>query len=448
MVGFDCELNGALYDYIGNLILFIPLGFSMFGCLIHKNNKHFIRSVLIVIVACSSLSMSIEIIQKLLPSRFSTFSDWILNTISGSLGILFFVLFGKSAIQTLTRIVLWPTRITVHLGIKLLILLLYLPTTLFISALIKPDSSFDNWNTQYHLMFGNEFNGARHWYGQIHCVDIYNRVFLNQNITEKPTFSLNEKDLAHQCKIFEWMGDDNSRVFSNSDTEIITTKGKWLCSTMPIASIIEQIQSTGRLYLKIDFTSHSANQTGPARIISISKNPLERNFTVGQDDSSLIIRMRTPFTGNNGSDPELVIPNVVKPNQRITLEVIFDGTCLYAVINGKHSPRRLDFNSGMNLAFKLFYANAPSSPGWGIIYSATLCAILGVIIRLIMLEIENPVTKKIFLVFVPLGYSALVVLPSLTLVTPKSDALEHYFACIFTIYFVLWFFKRPAIPYS
>jgi glycopeptide antibiotics resistance protein len=438
----DSDL-GMLYDFTANLILFIPVGFSMFGYLIYKNENRFIRSVFIVLVLCSSLSMAIEIIQQLLPSRFPTFSDWILNTISGGFGILLFVLFGKFTIHLLIKVIRLLPQITVHSNIKLLILLLYIPATLYISELLKPDSSFDNWNTQYHLMFGNEFNGGRSWCGQIHRVDIYDGVGLNQNITEEPIFNFNERDLAPQSKVFEWKEANSSRAFINSETQVITTKDKWLCSIEPITSIIEKIQSTDRLNLKIDFTAHSINQLGPARIISISKNSLERNFTIAQDGSNLVIRVRTLFTGENGKNPELVIPNVVQTHQRLNLEIIFDGACLYTKINGKYSPRRLDFNQGVNIACGLFSANAASSRGWGITFSAILCATLGTMLRFTVRGIENSGAKKVILTFIPLGYPLLLLLPSHTHATPTIDILELYFACICATYFTLWLSSKP-----
>jgi hypothetical protein len=56
-------------------------------------------------------------------------------------------------------------------------------------------------------------------------------------------------------------------------------------------------------------TAHT-QQDGPARIISISDNSFQRNLTVGQEGNSLDFRIRTPITGENGSELNLNIPNV------------------------------------------------------------------------------------------------------------------------------------------
>jgi len=60
-------------------------------------------------------------------------------------------------------------------------------------------------------------------------------------------------------------------------------------------------------YAKPLITPDSAEQTGPARIISFSSDASTRNFTLGQHGDRLVLRLRTPFTGPNGTNPEVEI---------------------------------------------------------------------------------------------------------------------------------------------
>ncbi|MBP6605259.1 MAG: hypothetical protein KA240_06210, partial [Nitrospira sp.] len=46
-------------------------------------------------------------------------------------------------------------------------------------------------------------------------------------------------------------------------------------------------------------------QTGPARIVSFSKNTDARNFTLGQQSKDVVFRLRTPISGYNGANPAL-----------------------------------------------------------------------------------------------------------------------------------------------
>ena len=58
--------------------------------------------------------------------------------------------------------------------------------------------------------------------------------------------------------------------------------------------------------LSVEATIRPADirQGGPARIISFSTDPYHRNFTIGQERDHLVLRLRTPRTGENGMRPE------------------------------------------------------------------------------------------------------------------------------------------------
>ncbi|MEX0777962.1 MAG: LamG-like jellyroll fold domain-containing protein [Phycisphaeraceae bacterium] len=49
--------------------------------------------------------------------------------------------------------------------------------------------------------------------------------------------------------------------------------------------------------------------TGPARIVSLSRDANSRNFTLGQEEGRLIVRFRTTSSGQNGSEPTLTSPD-------------------------------------------------------------------------------------------------------------------------------------------
>ncbi len=56
-----------------------------------------------------------------------------------------------------------------------------------------------------------------------------------------------------------------------------------------------------RLELILRVRSFSSDQTGPARIFTLSADPYRRNLTIGQEGENLILRLRTPETGLNGT---------------------------------------------------------------------------------------------------------------------------------------------------
>ena len=62
--------------------------------------------------------------------------------------------------------------------------------------------------------------------------------------------------------------------------------------------------------LEVWIYSSNNIQHGPARIVSYSLNPNYRNFTLGQEGSDLIIRLRTENTNLNGTEPMLIVEDI------------------------------------------------------------------------------------------------------------------------------------------
>lgn len=78
--------------------------------------------------------------------------------------------------------------------------------------------------------------------------------------------------------------------FSGPGIAYTRTAPEWLKSAISESS------------LKIDLIvrTASAQQTGPARILTISRDTLLRDLTIGQEGADLVIRIRTPDTSQNG----------------------------------------------------------------------------------------------------------------------------------------------------
>ena len=71
--------------------------------------------------------------------------------------------------------------------------------------------------------------------------------------------------------------------------------------------------ATGSQLLRVgaDVTSESDTQAGPSRIITFSGDFLERNMTLGQAQRSLVLRLRTPHAGPNGTNLVFLLPEAV-----------------------------------------------------------------------------------------------------------------------------------------
>ncbi len=71
-------------------------------------------------------------------------------------------------------------------------------------------------------------------------------------------------------------------------------------SEQPATKIIDSVKQSGELTIEAWVRSSKQDQQGPARVITLSKNTVERNFTLGQENATFDIRFRTNSTDANG----------------------------------------------------------------------------------------------------------------------------------------------------
>ena len=74
---------------------------------------------------------------------------------------------------------------------------------------------------------------------------------------------------------------------------------------------------------------------GPARIVTISHDPANRNFTLGQIRDTLTFRLRTPASGPNGTSPALYTGPVLSLNRPTFVAAVYDGRYSRLYVDGK-----------------------------------------------------------------------------------------------------------------
>ena len=82
-------------------------------------------------------------------------------------------------------------------------------------------------------------------------------------------------------------------------------------STFPVGESTQAIQNTQAFSFECWLQSANTNQTGPARIMTISNGSGTRNASLNQLDGSFLARVRTTETTNNG------MPNFTSPNNSV-----------------------------------------------------------------------------------------------------------------------------------
>ncbi|MDF3128056.1 hypothetical protein P0Y35_02485 [Kiritimatiellaeota bacterium B1221] len=77
------------------------------------------------------------------------------------------------------------------------------------------------------------------------------------------------------------------------------------------AELSNAVKETGEFTLRIAFIPENLRSWGPGRIISYSKGGKERNFTLGQQNKNLLLRIRTSETDLNGTNTELNLGDLI-----------------------------------------------------------------------------------------------------------------------------------------
>ncbi|HEY3964433.1 MAG TPA: LamG-like jellyroll fold domain-containing protein [Planctomycetaceae bacterium] len=91
------------------------------------------------------------------------------------------------------------------------------------------------------------------------------------------------------------------RAHLDHDYAMVLTGGAFLAEDVD-GEILTACRQTNQLSIEATVRPSLAKQAGPARIVTFSTNVVDRDFTLGQVDDNLIVRIRTPITGPNGVD--------------------------------------------------------------------------------------------------------------------------------------------------
>ena len=140
---------------------------------------------------------------------------------------------------------------------------------------------------------------------------------------------------------------------------LTVTSSASINSPQAARKIIAGIKSSGELTIEVWIKPGDTRQTGPARIVSLSIDPGQRNVTLGQDGGKYDVRLRTSATNPNG------IPSIATVDGAVTAELTHVVYCrntagtVQIYLNGKSIVTQQiggDF-SGWDDGFRLSLAN-------------------------------------------------------------------------------------------
>lgn len=374
--------SGFSQDFIANILLFLPLGFGLGGLLAERKSTHVVRVFCVALIAFA-LSSGIEVMQIYLPSRITSLYDILSNTLGAVLGEIIFSQYGSFIVLHAEK---GGKRLAGFFTAKMLFIsiLIYMGLFLLFSSTLYRAASLETWNPDYSLLVGNEKSGDRPWDGIVRKFAVLDsamppnmvRKLLNNNMRQQDhaacivclydfTASDPLKDKAGKLPALQWCC--NGQI-SEKRNFLYFGQDHWLQSIQPATTLVNKVKATNQFSIYIALATADTMQSGPARILTVSKDAYHRNFTLAQEEKNLVFRLNTPLTGENGSEPEFIARNVFACTEMKELLITFDGKYLQLYVNGRSEKSPMLFSQGAMFFKKLQKLNLYEMRGYAFLY--------------------------------------------------------------------------------
>jgi hypothetical protein len=269
-------------DILQNLALYLPLGIALSRLKLAR-----------VALAAALLSFAIEVGQLWQAGRFASLVDVACNTAGAVLAAWFCRRLSERA-QERCR----SPRVTLGR--------LLLPCAMVFVALsnwnrpVKP-VNLSEWDPGYPMQLGNERGGGRPWRGTV-------------------------ADLRVQA---------GNTVVAVAGPVSLTGGDAIVVDSAETRRFVEQAAASGQFLATATITTGDTGQSGPARIISLSADTLHRNFDLGQDGRSLVLRVRTQPSGLNGQAGRVISLRILEAGVPYRVEASFDGRVSRLKVDGR-----------------------------------------------------------------------------------------------------------------
>jgi hypothetical protein len=291
-------------DFLNNILLYLPLGIALSG-----------SSLLRTFLFGLCLSTTAEVLQLGYVDRIPSAADITSNTcgaLAGYLVALVWLRVTGSDPKSL-RIPRAAAAAGIPVAILGVIALVHHPTR----------SDFSNWSPTYQLAMGNEPTGERPWAGTISAFQIYPFAMPPSQIDE----------LARQMAHAGNTALPSGGLIPPADAGV--RDGRSLLSSDEKLRFYNALVRQNQLTLLVLMQTSNLEQSGPARILTYSQDPGDRNFTLGQIHDTLTFRLRTPASGNNGTNPALYSGPVLSLDHPAFVAAVYDGRISRLYVDGE-----------------------------------------------------------------------------------------------------------------
>lgn len=186
-------------------------------------------------------------------------------------------------------------------------------------ATAQVSGTMDNWDASFQFALANELTQDRAWLGEYHLVAIYGRALTAADVAAR--FRAGAKaEPSEPLVAYNFTagaGDtvgDVSRARGGITLRISDPKAvMWLkggglavrapvliASDGPATALTAAIAKSQAITIEAWVKPATMGQSGPARIVTVSQNPGQRNLTLGQQADTYEVRLRTTATSENG----------------------------------------------------------------------------------------------------------------------------------------------------
>ncbi|MEM6400070.1 MAG: VanZ family protein [Cyanobacteria bacterium P01_D01_bin.116] len=333
--------NSFFSDQVNNVLLFLPFGFGLTG-LLQRRKVKLILQIATVALGSAVLSTTVELLQIMVPSRTPTPADIFNNSFGGFLGLICFYIWNSQSFKAILQRI-ESSKDSNSISKITLFFTGYIILTFLITIPWQATTNLSGWNPNFPLIVGNEKTADRGWEGYISELNISNKAFSQNQV--KQIFSQSNNQSNNQNNKWQELGNSliasyefvgkgpyqdkaekqpdllwNGESKNKNESKVLISSNHWLQTAKPVTTLSQSISETSEFTISTTLTTTQTEQTGPARIISLSNDSFRRNFTLGQQGSDLVFRVRTPLTGANAADVKLDVPRVFsdkKPHQII-----------------------------------------------------------------------------------------------------------------------------------
>ena len=378
--------SSHLGDKIKNIFLFIPFGFSI-TCFLQARKLSLFLELVLVTVLSFSLSFTVETLQIFLPSRDTSPADLLTNSLGGFIGFLCFYIWRFKIVSYILRLV-EENKKRFNSSIVTVAFLGYLATSILFTVPLQYANNLSTWNLNYPLMLGNERTGERPWEGFISEVAFADkafssaeieRVFTSQNWWQNidtpllGNYQLDRQDYSDRTgnlPDLSWRGQPSK---TTDDRGVFVSDRHWLQTNAPVNLLNQRLQETSQFTIVTTVATAKFQQKGPARIVSISDSNGRRNFTLGQQDNNLNLRLRTPINGINAQYLSTNVYNIFTDERLHKLVITYANSGMHVYIDNLQNQYNIDLLEVLPKEDRILY--------YGLIF-IPLGALLAVVITL------------------------------------------------------------------